>query len=287
MENSVKQRSNKPIIILLVIIIVILLSLVGYLLYDKFTTPKQNLKEQVKEEVKKEEFVYPEKQKEYTFIKMNEQKVNFGSKDHKLITYYYSSKQNKQLDGPSMEFNILKKEVYLDTKRVVDIHDILNSTTELTSKDVEEDERTTKVEYVNDSKNNNKYVLLTDGLYPYSDEGANNKTILFDENGNVVSSFLLRFTYTDFTMESKSIDTNTEGYKEHNYDDTLHKTLYIGKNYLYYLDIENCHGKNNSDDYFIDEYLITIEDGQLNKKKVTTYDRTEVIGGGAMPNCTK
>lgn len=284
MNENVNVKKGKGSIIVIILLIIIVLGLTSYIVYDKVVLGNQ--KEEKEETKKEEKFVYPAKQE--GFLKMDEQIIKLNNKEHRLITYYYSNKRFKNIEGESKEFYSLEKEVFLDSKKVINLHAINNSEEEINEKDTKYDIENTRVEYINDTESNDQYVLLTDGEYASKDSTTTSTTVLFDKDGYVLHTFLLRQENTGFAINEKDISTNYEGYMYHNYNDEIHNLVSINKDYIYYIDLLNCtvSDKALETGQSYDEYLLTVANGKVNKVKVATYDSTKVQAAGGIPQCT-
>ncbi len=289
MENSeviIKTKNSKVLIILLILSVLIIAGLIGYIIYDKNNTDDD--KKVVEEETKKEKFIYPEKLTDHTFIKMDEKTIKINKENHKLITYYYYDIEHKEVEGIENDWYLIKKEVYLDNKRIYDLHTfnyLSKDESNLSYTDIVDEDIKLSKPLVNDYINNNEYVLITE----YTNEHLDSYAILVDSKGNVLRKFQTSIGNTGLWVDDKDINKNTDGYMEHSFNiQNNHNILYVGKNYLYYLAIDKCYGQTEySEDYFVDEYLIKIENGNLNEVKTITYDRTKVQGAGGLPDCRK
>lgn len=282
MEENVKTKNNKGVIIFLVLIIV---ALVGYIVADKFiindNKAKTEEKENKKKETKKEEFKYPEKLSDHTFIKMDDQTIKMNGEDHKLITYYYYDTETDPTVGG--ERYAIKKEIYFDNTKVYDLHTFnflaKDETTYTYVAIVDEDIKLTK-NIITDSSNNNEYLLVNE----YTNETLDGYALLLDKDGNVLEKIQTKMSNTGIRIEDKDINKNTTGYMEHSFNKDI---LYIGKNYLYQLDVQNCYYTSSPEGpFYADEYLIKVENGKLNKVKTITYSKELQVAGG-IPNCKK
>lgn len=287
-----KDSKNKGLSIGVAIVIWLLLSIVfgagGWYLGTKFAN-----KEQINDggNVAKD----PIKNDKFTFLSELVKEID----GIKVSTYYYSDKEkytwyNEEIDKDEIkEFYVLRSETFVNGFLIGDVR--LLEVSEVPFESISEDYSLYhEVKSVKDTKNDNKYVLVTlsenssliqDGIYsiPYSETPVFNNlemqdTYLVDSKGKVLKNFSYSdcwlsgimvnkdeiedrsSIYTDFSV----YDEEKDGYVD-KYGDVIYSygSLFDVKgNYFYWLD--RIDGNK--------EYKYSIEDGKLIEKYIKSYD---------------
>ena len=287
-----KDSKNKGLDIGVAIIIWLLLSIVfgvgGWFLGTKFAN---------KEQINDSGFVAkdPIKNDKFTFLSELVKEID----GIKVSTYYYSDKEkytwfNEETNkDETREFYVLRSETFVNGVLIDDIRVLEVANIEF-DKINEKYELYHESRFIKDTKNDNKYVLVTlsnnstliqDGKYivPYSQTPVYNnlklqETYLVDYTGKVLKNFSYSdcwlsgimvnkdeigdrsSIYTDFSV----YDEEKDGYVD-KYGDVIYSygSLFDVKgNYFYWLD--RIDGNK--------EYKYSIEDGKLIEKYIKSYD---------------
>lgn len=293
--NDIKDEINKDkkkVRSLLVIVIVILLSGLfgglGWYLGTKFAN---------KEQINDGGFVAKDPVKNDKFTFLNEVSTIYDNIE--VTNYYYSDKEtltwfNEEINkDETREFYILRSETFVNGVLIDDIRVLEVANIEF-DKIIEDYELYHESRFIKDTKNDNKYVLVTlsnnstliqDGKYivPYSQTPVYNnlklqETYLVDYTGKVLKNF----SYSDCWLSGIMVNKDEIGDRSSIYTDFSvydeEKDGYVDK----YGDVIYSYGSlfDVKGDYFyrldrIDgnkEYRYSIEDGKLIEKYIKSYD---------------
>lgn len=276
-KTTKKKESFIPVfIIFLIIFVTILSSLFGYsyaLEQEKKETKVQesNIVEENKDINRETEKGEPIKNIDYTFKKKNTKTENLNGKALVLTTYYYMDKilQNN-LEEPHEVF-ALRSELFINNQKIRDsyIDNFYNAEEDLNSYLDSLKESNVKINYLKDTKNYNKYLILTIDYFESSDS-KRTSLYLVNDQGQVLKSIS-----GDNSIASMGIKVEEERAKGRVLPNQNGEFILYSNQKFYELDEEEIYYLTRNSTY--NEYKVSIENGIVKEEEKNTYPFENVI----------
>ena len=114
-----------------------------------------------------------EPSKKFKFVKEVEEKVVIDDLEHYLLTYYYSDVVKLDIDGKEKKYYVLKKEVFFNNYRILNISDVFYSTENNIDELISKDNFNNNSRIINDKENSGKYYLYYYGTQENPIDGDN------------------------------------------------------------------------------------------------------------------
>lgn len=277
-ENQNNRMKSYKILIFIIFIISICVTTI--VTYNFIKNKKPQLEVSVEDNDKgenidktdDENYIEPEKNNNYTFKKSTTYTIPINGKKTNFTTYYYvDSEEINHSDVKTMY--VLRSEIFINNNRIDEPFTIFMDSNEVSLDNYLKKPKdfTNDISYLKDSKTGDKYMIIPlESIY----NGQYWKKIyIVNGEGKVLSNFISR----DFESSILSVSVDENKAKERKatckdgkcflYTDNHWFELQDDK--LFYLEV------SKQSEYY-DEYMITIENGNLSNNLIGSYFHEDV-----------